>query len=105
MPLMWAEERVRLPPEIAESISLVPLIILIGHIFTGMLLALGVILVCWYPAKLITSNYLCPKQKVGFLKRFTSNTNMKTTSLPRKSSSDLENTDLLQKNKTTIIGS
>uniref|UniRef100_A0A1B0FR51 Plasma membrane glycoprotein CD36 n=1 Tax=Glossina morsitans morsitans TaxID=37546 RepID=A0A1B0FR51_GLOMM len=105
MPLMWAEERVRVPPEIAESISLVPLIILIGHIFTGMLLALGVILVCWYPAKLITSNYLCSKQKVGFLKRFTSNTNMKTTSLPRKSSSDLENTDLLQKNKITIIGS
>ncbi|KAI9577733.1 hypothetical protein GQX74_010920, partial [Glossina fuscipes] len=29
----------------------------------------------------------------------------KTTSLPRKSSSDLENTDLLQKNKIIILGS
>ncbi|KAL9919341.1 LOW QUALITY PROTEIN: protein peste-like [Glossina fuscipes fuscipes] len=98
MPLMWGEQRVRVPPEMAEGIGLVPLIILIGHIFTGTLLALG--LICWYPAKSITSNYLCSKQK-----RATSNTNMKTTSLPRKSSSDLENTDLLQKNKIIILGS
>ncbi|KAI9577732.1 hypothetical protein GQX74_010919 [Glossina fuscipes] len=41
MPLMWGEQRVRVPPEMAEGIGLVPLIILIGHIFTGTLLALG----------------------------------------------------------------
>lgn len=65
---MWAEERVRVTPEIAADIALVPLIVLLGQIVTGALLAAGVILICWYPTKSIT--HLCkdPKGKNALLR-------------------------------------
>ncbi|XP_037960822.1 protein peste [Teleopsis dalmanni] len=67
MPLMWAEERVRVSAEIAKDIALVPFIVLLGQILTGMLFAGGIILICWYPTKCIT--HLChdPKKKSSLL--------------------------------------
>uniref|UniRef100_A0A1A9WDN4 Scavenger receptor class B n=1 Tax=Glossina brevipalpis TaxID=37001 RepID=A0A1A9WDN4_9MUSC len=103
IPLMWAEERAQLPAELTAEVGLVPVTILIGYIFTGILLALGIILLCWYPAKFLTPNYLCSKQqKVQLIKQIAFNTDKKPISLPRKSSSDLENTDLLQQKKNVI---
>jgi len=73
MPLMWAEERVRVSEEIAASIGLVPLIVLIGQIFTGILLAGGLICTCWYPTRKLTR--LChsddPKAKASVLRPLT----------------------------------
>ncbi|ALC39338.1 pes, partial [Drosophila busckii] len=72
MPLMWAEERVRVTEEIASNIGLVPLIVLLGQIFTGILLAGGLICTCWYPTRQLTR--LCqgdPKSKVKVLRPLT----------------------------------
>ncbi|XP_005188827.2 protein peste [Musca domestica] len=70
IPIMWAEERVRVTPEIASDIALVPLIVLIGQLITGVLFALGAIMICWYPTKFVT--HLCqdPKGKNVLLKTF-----------------------------------
>ncbi|KAM7354262.1 peste isoform 1-T2 [Cochliomyia hominivorax] len=63
IPIMWAEERVRVTPEIASDIALVPLIVLWGQLITGVLLATGVIMLCWYPTKFITQLWHDPKGK------------------------------------------
>lgn len=60
---MWAEERVRVTEEIAADIALVPLIILLGQLVTGILLAIGIIMICWYPTKFITHLWHDPKGK------------------------------------------
>lgn len=69
MPLMWAEERVRVTEEIAASIALVPLFVMLGQIVTGVLLAGGLICTCWYPTRQLTR--LCysddPKAKASVL--------------------------------------
>lgn len=54
MPLMWAEERVRVTEEIAADIALVPRIVMYGQIVTGILLAGGLICTCWYPTRQLT---------------------------------------------------
>ncbi|EDW64458.2 uncharacterized protein Dvir_GJ17481 [Drosophila virilis] len=73
LPLMWAEERVRVSEEIAASIGLVPLIVMLGQIFTGILLAGGLICTCWYPTRQLTR--LChsddPKAKASMLRPLT----------------------------------
>lgn len=73
LPLMWAEERVRVTEEIAARIGLVPLIVLIGQIFTGILLAGGLICTCWYPTRKLTR--FChsddPKAKASVLRPLT----------------------------------
>ncbi|XP_034101504.2 LOW QUALITY PROTEIN: protein peste [Drosophila albomicans] len=73
MPLMWAEERVRVTEEIAANIALVPLIVLIGQIVTGILLAGGLLCTCWYPTRKMTR--LChsddPKAKAAVLRPLT----------------------------------
>lgn len=70
---MWAEERVRVSEEIAASIGLVPLIVMLGQIFTGILLAGGLICTCWYPTRQLTR--LChsddPKAKASMLRPLT----------------------------------
>ncbi|XP_067625345.1 uncharacterized protein [Eurosta solidaginis] len=67
MPLMWAEERVRVPPEIASQIALVPLIICLGQVFTGIMFAVGIILICWYPTKCLSQVCRDPKSKNALL--------------------------------------
>lgn len=68
---MWAEERVRVSPEIASEIALVPMVVLIGQLVTGVLFAVGVIMTCWYPAKFITQLCQDPKRKNKLLKPLT----------------------------------
>ena len=65
---MWAEERVRVTQEIAAEIALVPLIVLLGQLVTGILLAIGIIMICWYPTKLITHLWHDPKGKSVLLR-------------------------------------
>lgn len=67
---MWAEERVRVSPEIASDIALVPMIVLIGQIVTGILFALGIIMICWYPTKFATHICQDPKGKNVLLRSF-----------------------------------
>ncbi|XP_023177279.2 uncharacterized protein LOC111603776 [Drosophila hydei] len=73
LPLMWAEERVRVSEEIASNIGIVPLIVVLGQVFTGILLAGGLICTCWYPTRKLTS--LChsddPKAKASVLRPLT----------------------------------
>lgn len=54
IPLMWAEERVRVTEDIAADIALVPQVIMYGQIITGILLAGGLICTCWYPTRQLT---------------------------------------------------
>lgn len=46
---MWCEQRVRVTPEIAADIELVPLIIYWGQVFAGISTLIGIVLFCWYP--------------------------------------------------------
>ncbi|KAI8042355.1 hypothetical protein M5D96_003667 [Drosophila gunungcola] len=72
IPMMWAEERVRVTEEIAADVALVPLIVLLGQIVTGILLAGGLICTCWYPARQVT--HFChsdPKAKASVLRPLT----------------------------------
>ncbi|XP_030384862.1 protein peste [Scaptodrosophila lebanonensis] len=84
IPMMWAEERVRVTEEIAADIKLVPLIVLLGQIFTGVLLAVGLICVCWYPTRLFAR--FChsddPKDKMIALKPLAFGTNGPSASAP-----------------------
>ncbi|EDW75853.1 uncharacterized protein Dwil_GK14976 [Drosophila willistoni] len=69
LPMMWCEERVRVTEDIAADIALVPLIVLLGQIVTGILLAGGLICTCWYPTRQVTQ--LChgdPKAKAMALR-------------------------------------
>ncbi|XP_041674770.1 protein peste [Drosophila eugracilis] len=73
IPMMWCEERVRVSEEIASDIALVPLIVLLGQIVTGILLAGGLICTCWYPTRQVT--HFChsdPKAKASVLRPLTS---------------------------------
>ncbi|XP_017115750.1 protein peste [Drosophila elegans] len=72
IPMMWAEERVRVTEEIAADVALVPLIVLLGQIVTGILLAGGLICTCWYPTRQVT--HFChsdPKAKANVLRPLT----------------------------------
>lgn len=72
IPMMWCEERVRVSEEIANDIALVPLIVLLGQIVTGILLAGGLICTCWYPTRQVT--HFCqsdPKAKASVLRPLT----------------------------------
>ncbi|XP_075153552.1 peste [Haematobia irritans] len=97
IPIMWAEERVRVPPEIAANIALVPLIILIGQIVTGILFALGSIMICWYPTKFIT--HLChdPKGKHALLRSLSTPKNTVSISIAKPHYNTRENLSLLDR--------
>lgn len=44
---MWAEERVKIPNEIARDIAIVPMAVTIGEIFGAVLTVSGSIILCW----------------------------------------------------------
>lgn len=67
IPLMWAEERVRVTPEIASQIALVPLIVTLGQVVTGIMFAIGTLLICWYPTKYMSQLCRDPKSKNALL--------------------------------------
>ncbi|XP_054742918.1 protein peste [Anastrepha obliqua] len=67
IPLMWAEERVRVTTEIASDVALVPLIVTLGQVATGIMFAIGVLLICWYPTKYISNACRDPKSKNALL--------------------------------------
>ncbi|ALC38826.1 santa-maria [Drosophila busckii] len=54
-PLIWFEQKVRITPELADQLKLLPMVLLGGHIFAGFCLAIGLILLCWLPMKLLLS--------------------------------------------------
>lgn len=93
---MWAEERVRVTPEIASEISLVPLIVLVGQIITGILLAMGVIMTCWYPTKYITHLWNDPKGKSVLLRPLSTTASVSVPKSPHQR--PREHLNLLERN-------
>ncbi|KAM8716243.1 hypothetical protein ACLKA7_003171 [Drosophila subpalustris] len=50
-PLIWFEQKVRITPELADQLKMLPLVLLAGQIFAGVCLTIGLILLCWTPAR------------------------------------------------------
>uniref|UniRef100_A0A1I8M439 CD36 family protein n=1 Tax=Musca domestica TaxID=7370 RepID=A0A1I8M439_MUSDO len=48
-PLIWFEQKVRITPDLAAEWKLIPRVLLGGQIFAGVLFAIGVIMLAWYP--------------------------------------------------------
>uniref|UniRef100_A0A1I8PUG8 Protein croquemort n=1 Tax=Stomoxys calcitrans TaxID=35570 RepID=A0A1I8PUG8_STOCA len=96
IPIMWAEERVRVPPEIAADIALVPFITLMGQIVTGILFALGFIMLCWYPTKFITQLCHDPKGKNVLLRSLSTQKNTVTVNIAKPQYSNRETLSLLE---------
>lgn len=48
-PLIWFEQKVRITPDLADQLKLLPLVLLSGHIFAGVCLAVGLIMLLWMP--------------------------------------------------------
>uniref|UniRef100_A0A1I8NNC5 Protein croquemort n=1 Tax=Stomoxys calcitrans TaxID=35570 RepID=A0A1I8NNC5_STOCA len=56
LPLIWFEQKVRITPEIATELKLIPRVLLGGQIFAGILFALGLLMMGWYPMQQLCSN-------------------------------------------------
>ncbi|KAH8377767.1 hypothetical protein KR093_007059 [Drosophila rubida] len=54
-PLIWFEQKVRITPELADQLKLLPLVLLAGHIFAGLCVAVGIVLLCWAPVQRLLS--------------------------------------------------
>ncbi|KAH8412029.1 hypothetical protein KR222_007038 [Zaprionus bogoriensis] len=50
-PLIWFEQKVRITPELAARLKLLPVVKLSGHIFAAICLAVGIVLLCWTPVQ------------------------------------------------------
>ncbi|XP_068142956.1 LOW QUALITY PROTEIN: protein peste-like [Drosophila tropicalis] len=48
-PLIWFEQKVRITPELAVQLKVLPIVLLAGQIFAGTCLAVGLLLLCWTP--------------------------------------------------------
>ncbi|XP_017060504.1 protein peste [Drosophila ficusphila] len=55
-PLIWFEQKVRITPEMADQLKVLPIVLLSGHIFAGVCLAIGIILLCWGPVQNLVSS-------------------------------------------------
>lgn len=96
---MWCEERVRVTPELAKEIALVPLIVLIGQLITAVLLAGGLILICWYPTRFFTKLCHDPKTKNALLNPLSSsgvNTKINTVQQQQQQKRRVEGVPLLE---------
>lgn len=50
-PLIWFEQKVRITPELASDLKVIPCVLLGGQIFAGVLFAIGLIMLGWYPVQ------------------------------------------------------
>ncbi|KAH8249240.1 hypothetical protein KR032_007575 [Drosophila birchii] len=48
-PLIWFEQKVRITPEMADQLKVLPIVLMSGQIFAGVCLAAGLVLLCWAP--------------------------------------------------------
>lgn len=48
-PLIWFEQKVRITADLADQLKVLPLVLLSGHIFAGLCLAIGMLLLFWAP--------------------------------------------------------
>lgn len=48
-PLIWFEQKVRITPDLADQLKVLPIVLMSGQIFAGVCLAAGLILLCWAP--------------------------------------------------------
>ena len=102
---MWCEERVRVTEDIAKEIAVVPLFILLGQVATGVLLAGGFILLCWYPTKLATQLCKDPKRKRTLLQPLSTRTIAITVTPKKPRNSFVENAPMLEYKNASIIRS
>ncbi|XP_037708541.1 protein peste [Drosophila subpulchrella] len=54
-PLIWFEQKVRITPEMADQLKVLPVVLMSGQIFAGVCLAIGIILLCWAPVQNLLS--------------------------------------------------
>lgn len=54
-PLLWFEQKVRITPELASELKVIPCVLLGGQIFAGILFAIGLIMLGWYPIQHLCS--------------------------------------------------
>lgn len=50
-PLIWFEQKVRITADLADQLKVLPLVLLSGHIFAGLCLAIGIVLLFWAPVQ------------------------------------------------------
>ncbi|XP_019846775.2 protein peste [Bactrocera dorsalis] len=62
-PLIWFEQKVRITPELAADLKMLPQILIGGQIFACVCFGIGLILLCWYPIEI-----LCTRQRSVDLK-------------------------------------
>uniref|UniRef100_A0A0A1WNN1 Protein croquemort n=1 Tax=Zeugodacus cucurbitae TaxID=28588 RepID=A0A0A1WNN1_ZEUCU len=62
-PLIWFEQKVRITPELAADLQLLPQVLMGGQIFACVCFGIGLILLCWYPIEM-----LCTRQRSVDLK-------------------------------------
>ncbi|XP_075153553.1 protein peste-like [Haematobia irritans] len=51
LPLIWFEQRVRITPELASDLKMIPRVLLGGQIFAAILLAIGIVMLVWFPVQ------------------------------------------------------
>ena len=49
LPLIWFEQKVRITPELAANLKIIPIVLQVGQIFAGLCFAAGLVLLCWFP--------------------------------------------------------
>ncbi|XP_054741988.1 protein peste-like [Anastrepha obliqua] len=52
-PLIWFEQKVRITPDLAADLQLLPKVLMGGQIFACICFGVGLILLCWYPIELL----------------------------------------------------
>jgi len=77
-PLIWFEQKVRITPELADQIKMLPMVLLAGQIFSGLCLAIGLVLLCWIPAQQLINS--CHSRYYGVNIQQKSNGQYKTRS-------------------------
>ncbi|XP_055375789.1 protein peste-like [Condylostylus longicornis] len=49
LPLLWFEQKVKIPEEVAHELKFIPTVVMIGHIIAGVIFAIGLIMAFWVP--------------------------------------------------------
>lgn len=55
-PLVWFEQKVRITPDMADQLKVLPIVMLSGHIFAGICLIVGITLLCWTPVQILLAS-------------------------------------------------
>ncbi|XP_037825530.1 protein peste-like [Lucilia sericata] len=101
-PLIWFEQKVRITPELAKDLKMIPCALLGGQIFAGIIFAIGLILLGWYPLKQLCCLGKNKKMKINHLENDSCKSNelrpLQTKKFPAKPHTPtLDGSPLLEK--------